>query len=87
MPRKVVLAAGAQQRAAFQDLTHGGLWLRWDGTPRDEEIAGRAVVTLPSGFGSLHAVLGDPPNYRLACQAKIGRGTGIIRLRIAGDEI
>lgn len=45
-------------RAAFQDLTHGGLWLRWDGTPRDEEIAGRAVVTLPSGFGSLHAVLG-----------------------------
>ena len=45
-------------RAAFMDLTHGGLWLRWDGTPRDEEIAGRAVVTLPSGFGSLHAVLG-----------------------------
>jgi hypothetical protein len=46
-------------RAAFKDVTDGGLWLRWDGDPRDEEIAGRAVVTLPSGHGSLHAVLGD----------------------------
>jgi hypothetical protein len=48
---------GKTLRAAFQDVTNGGLWLRWDGTPRDEEIAGRPVVTLPSGYGSLHAVL------------------------------
>lgn len=45
-------------RAAFKDVTDGGLWLRWDGVPRDEEVTGRAVVTLPSGNGSLHAVLG-----------------------------
>jgi hypothetical protein len=24
---------------------------------------------------------------RLACQAKVGRGAGLIRLRLAGDEI
>ena len=45
-------------RAAFQEVTRGGLWLRWDGTPHDEEIAGRPVVALPSGYGSLYAVLG-----------------------------
>jgi ferredoxin len=32
-------------------------------------------------------LLGDPPSYRLACQAKLTRTEGLIRLRIAGDEI
>jgi len=35
----------------------------------------------------LLGLLGDPPAYRLACQAKVRRAHGVIRLCIAGDEI
>ena len=32
-------------------------------------------------------ILGDPPHYRLACQAKLKKGGGLVRLRIADEEL
>ena len=35
----------------------------------------------------LHDILGDPENVRLACQAKLRNGPGLVRIRIADEEI
>jgi ferredoxin len=32
-------------------------------------------------------ILGDPSHFRLACQAKLRKATGIVRLRINDDEL
>ncbi|HKQ70483.1 MAG TPA: 2Fe-2S iron-sulfur cluster-binding protein [Polyangiaceae bacterium] len=32
-------------------------------------------------------VLADPPHFRLACQAKLKAEAGVVRLRIADDEL
>jgi ferredoxin len=32
-------------------------------------------------------LLADPPPFRLACQAKLMPGPGLVRLRIADEEI
>jgi 2Fe-2S ferredoxin len=58
------------------------------GTCRVEVLEGADLLEPREGAeAELHALLGDPPNIRLACQAKVGRGAGLIRLRIADDEI
>jgi ferredoxin len=58
------------------------------GTCRVEVLEGAELLEPREGAESeLHALLTDPPNVRLACQAKIGRAAGLIRLRIADDEI
>jgi 2Fe-2S ferredoxin len=57
------------------------------GTCRVEVLEGLELLEPREGAeAELHALLGDP-NFRLACQAKVGRGAGLIRLRIVGDEI
>lgn len=35
----------------------------------------------------LLAIFGDAPNFRLACQAKLRKAEGVIRLRIADNEL
>jgi ferredoxin len=35
----------------------------------------------------LLAIFGDPPRFRLACQAKLHAGPGLVALRIADDEL
>ena len=58
------------------------------GTCRVEVVEGDDLLEPREGAeAELHALLGDPPSYRLACQAKVKRHDGVIRLRIAGDEI
>ena len=58
------------------------------GTCRIEVVEGLEFFEPPEGAeAELHALLGDPPSVRLACQARIRSGDGVIRLRIAGDEI
>src|SRR5256885_1251572 len=54
------------------------------GTCRIEVIEGAELFEPREGpEAELLALLGDPPAYRLACQAKVGRENGVIRLRIA----
>jgi ferredoxin len=56
------------------------------GTCRVEIIEGADLLAPREGAeAELLALLADPPTYRLACQAKVGGGNGVIRLRIAGD--
>ena len=58
------------------------------GTCRVEVYEGVELLEPREGpEAELLGLLGDPPTYRLACQAKVGRAKGVIRLRIAGDEI
>ena len=58
------------------------------GTCRVEVIEGAELLEpREAAEAELHALLGDPPSYRLACQAKVKGQDGVIRLRIAGDEI
>jgi 2Fe-2S ferredoxin len=58
------------------------------GTCRVEVLEGAELLEPREGpEAELHTLLADPPNFRLACQAKLGRAAGLIRLRIAGDEI
>jgi ferredoxin len=58
------------------------------GTCRIEVVEGMDLLEPREGAeAELHAILGDPPSFRLACQAKIKRAEGVVRLRIAGDEI
>jgi 2Fe-2S ferredoxin len=35
----------------------------------------------------LLSIFGDPGHFRLACQAKIRKADGLVRLRIADDEL
>jgi ferredoxin len=58
------------------------------GTCRVEVVEGAELLEPREGAeAELLGLLGDPPTYRLACQAKVRRADGVIRLRIAGDEI
>ena len=58
------------------------------GTCRIEVWEGEELLEAPNvSEAALLAILGDPPGVRLACQAKLGRGEGVIRLRIAGEPI
>jgi ferredoxin len=58
------------------------------GTCRIEIVEGGELLEPREGAeAELLELLADPSNYRLACQAKIKRENGVIRLRIAGDEI
>jgi ferredoxin len=58
------------------------------GTCRVEVLEGAELLEPREGAeAELFELLGDPPTHRLACQAKIKRADGIVRLRIAGDEI
>jgi 2Fe-2S ferredoxin len=58
------------------------------GTCRVEVVEGADLLEpREAAEAELHRLLGDPPSYRLACQAKIKGQDGVIRLRIAGDEI
>ncbi len=58
------------------------------GTCRIEVLEGAELLEPRVGAeAELLDILGDPPAFRLACQAKIKAANGIVRLRIAGDEI
>ena len=58
------------------------------GTCRIEVYEGSELLEPREGAeAELLALLGDPPTFRLACQAKVRPVDGLIRLRIAGDEI
>ena len=58
------------------------------GTCRIEIVEGAELLEPRQGAeAELLELLGDPTNYRLACQAKLTRQSGVIRLRIADDEI
>jgi 2Fe-2S ferredoxin len=58
------------------------------GTCRIEVVEGAELLEPREGpEAELLALLGDPPSYRLACQAKLTRAEGLVHLRIAGDEI
>jgi ferredoxin len=57
-------------------------------TCRIEVVEGAELLEPREGAeAELLEILGDPPQYRLACQAKVSGGQGLIRLRIADDEI
>ena len=58
------------------------------GTCRVEVYQGDELLEPAEGpEAELLGLLGDPPTFRLACQARVRPGPGVIRLRIAGDEI
>jgi ferredoxin len=58
------------------------------GTCRVEVYEGAELLEAREGSeAELLGLLGDPPTYRLACQARVGTAKGVIRLRIADDEI
>jgi adenylate cyclase len=58
------------------------------GTCRVEIVEGLALLEPPEpAEEELLAILGDPPRFRLACQAKIKTGAGLLRLRIADGEL
>jgi 2Fe-2S ferredoxin len=58
------------------------------GTCRIEVFEGAHLLEpRESAEAELLELLGDPPTYRLACQAKLTRAPGLIHLRIADDEI
>ena len=44
-------------RAAIVDVVDGGLRPRYEGEPREEEIGGRRVLTLPGNLSSLHILV------------------------------
>jgi len=46
-------------RAAFADLLDGGLRLRYEGEPRQDDIDGRAVTALPGNRGELYVAIQD----------------------------
>jgi len=58
------------------------------GTCRVEILEGIDLLEPPDGDeAELLALLGDPPRFRLACQAKLKHADGLVRLRIADDEL
>jgi ferredoxin len=58
------------------------------GTCRIEILQGGELLEPPSGpEAELLRALGDPPEFRLACQAELKRTEGFVRLRIADEEL
>jgi adenylate cyclase len=58
------------------------------GTCRVEIVEGLAMLEPPEpAEEELLAIFGDPPRFRLACQAKLKKGAGLVRLRIADGEL
>jgi 2Fe-2S ferredoxin len=58
------------------------------GTCRVEVLQGADLFETPEPEeAELLEILGDPSHFRLACQAKLRSGNGIVRLRINDDEL
>src|SRR5882724_13324979 len=58
------------------------------GTCRIEILEGSDLLEpREEAEADLHDILGDPENVRLACQAKLKKGPGVVRIRIADEEI
>jgi ferredoxin len=58
------------------------------GTCRIEVISGLELFAAPGpDETALLAALGDGPTIRLACQAELRSGPGVVRLRIADEEL
>lgn len=58
------------------------------GTCRIEILQGGDLIEpREEAEADLHDILGDPESVRLACQAKLKKGPGVIRIRIADEEI
>jgi 2Fe-2S ferredoxin len=58
------------------------------GTCRIEVVEGSELFDDPEPEeAELLEILGDPSNFRLACQAKLRRANGIVRIRINDDEL
>jgi ferredoxin len=58
------------------------------GTCRIEILAGAEFFEpRETAEAELLEILGDPPRFRLACQAKLKKSEGVIRLRIADEEL
>jgi len=58
------------------------------GTCRVEILEGGELFEDPEPEETdLLEILGDPSHFRLACQAKLRKATGIVRLRINDDEL
>jgi ferredoxin len=58
------------------------------GTCRIEILAGAELFEpREPEEADLLEILGDPPHIRLACQAKLKKAAGRVRLRIADEEI
>ncbi len=58
------------------------------GTCRIEVLEGIELFEAPEPEETeLLEILGDPFHFRLACQAKLRKADGIIRLRINDDEL
>ena len=58
------------------------------GTCRVEILEGAELFEDPEPEEiDLLEILGDPSNHRLACQAKLRKTIGIVRLRINDDEL
>src|SRR4051812_26372296 len=58
------------------------------GTCRVEILQGAELLE-PRGpeEDDLLSIFGDPAQFRLACQAKLRKADGLVRLRIADDEL
>jgi ferredoxin len=58
------------------------------GTCRVEILEGEALFEpREPAEDDLLAIFGDPTHFRLACQAKLKKGPGLVRLRIADEEL
>jgi ferredoxin len=58
------------------------------GTCRVEIVEGADLLDPPEpSEEDLLAILGDPAHFRLACQARVKKGEGLVRLRIADSEL
>jgi ferredoxin len=58
------------------------------GTCRVEIVEGAELLEPPEpAEEDLLAIFGDPGHFRLACQAKLKPEPGLVRLRIADDEL
>jgi 2Fe-2S ferredoxin len=58
------------------------------GTCRIEVLEGADLFEAPEpDEAELLEILGDPSQFRLACQAKLRQVSGIVRLRINDDEL
>ncbi len=58
------------------------------GTCRIEVLEGTELFEpRDTAEADLLEILGDPPQFRLACQAHLKNEAGLVRLRIADDEL
>ena len=58
------------------------------GTCRIEIVEGAELLEPPEpAEEDLLSICADPPGVRLACQAKLKKGDGLVRVRIADDEL